>query len=687
MDARAAPVDWPRGTGEMARLIRERDWSATPLGPREAWPDRLRGLVDLMLGSRSLMCLMWGPEAHLLYNEPYARSIDGFHPEALGRSAFAIWPGQAPIFGPPFARALAGEEAQVREQHLRLPQRDGSRLEGWFDATYTPVPDGAGSVAGVLVSLSEVTERVLASRQRDAAEASLRESEERYRAIFDSINEGFSLLDVQFDAEGRAVDVIIRDANPAQDRIDGVRALIGRSVREVLPDIEPKWFERYGHVARTGEPAHFEDWSEANQRWYEVDATRVGGPGSALVAIVYSDVTEGRRAAEVLRASERRQSFLLRLSDALRPLSDPVEVQTTAMRLVAEHLGVMRASYFELEEDGDTFHLAARFEQDATPMPERMRLSDFSPALGEAYRSGRTLMVSDTSVLGEFVEDPEPYAAIGVGAWAAVPLMREGRLVAWIGVHAPASREWSAADLQVLDDVAERTWGAVERTRAEAALRMSEERLQVLVGELQHRTRNLMTVVLSVLKRTHRDSTSQEDLAATLRDRYGALARVNSLLSRLHESDRVTFDELVRAELQAMGAVDADGWGPQVILDGPKGVRLRSSTVQTLALALHELATNASKYGALAQREGRLALRWRRRVVNREARLHVEWSETGIVVPDPEGASQGTGFGRELIERALPHQLGAETTYVLATDGVSCTIDLPLSSKEVTTDA
>ncbi len=189
------------------------------------------------------------------------------------------------------------------------------------------------------------------------------------------------------------------------------------------------------------------------------------------------ETTDQVKAARVIRENEERQTFLLKLSDALRPLTDPVEVQTLAMQMLADRLGVMRASYFELEDDGDTCHLTARFERDAIPMPERVRLSDFSPNLGDAYRSGRTLTVADTSVKGEFVEDPAPYVAIGVGAWAAVPLLRDGRLTAWIGVHSNTPRDWSGADLQILDDVAERTWGAAERARAEETRRLAEERV------------------------------------------------------------------------------------------------------------------------------------------------------------------------------------------------------------------
>jgi PAS domain S-box-containing protein len=206
-----------------------------------------------------------------------------------------------------------------------------------------------------------------------------------------------------------------------------------------------------------------------------------------------------------------------------------------------------------------------------------------------------------------------------------------------------------------------------------------DERQQVLLHELQHRTRNIMAVVLTMFEKTRRGATDIDALSITYRERLSALARAQGLLSRLHEGDRVAFDTLVQTELSAMGALDSSGHGERVTLQGPSGVLLRSSSVQTLALALHELATNATKYGALAQEKGRLSIRWQARLVEGRRYLDIEWVESCVDMPCPERAPQGTGYGRELIERALPYQLEAQTRYEVGEDGIRCTIELPVS--------
>ena len=208
-------------------------------------------------------------------------------------------------------------------------------------------------------------------------------------------------------------------------------------------------------------------------------------------------------------------------------------------------------------------------------------------------------------------------------------------------------------------------------------LRELQDRQKVLVAELQHRTRNLMGVVRSMADKTARAASDLPDFRGRFRDRLEALSRVQGLLSRLNDMDRVTFDDLIGTELAAM-----DGSADRVTLNGPHGVRLRSSTVQTLAMALHELSTNALKYGALGQSSGKLAITWKVETSGAGGKpwLHIDWLESGVDMPPSGSAPRGTGQGRELIEKALPYQLSAETTYTLGSDGVHCTISIPVSA-------
>jgi two-component sensor histidine kinase len=211
-------------------------------------------------------------------------------------------------------------------------------------------------------------------------------------------------------------------------------------------------------------------------------------------------------------------------------------------------------------------------------------------------------------------------------------------------------------------------------------LRESRDRLQTVVGELLHRTRNLISVVGAIARETQKTSATFEDFNVIFEDRLGVLARVQGLLFRMKEGERVTFDELIGAELSAHSA-----YVGSVNLDGPNGVPLRSGTVQTFALALHELMTNAVKYGALKQSAGRLAIRWRLEISKEDGKpwLHLDWKESGVEMQFPVGAPQGTGRGRKLIEQALPYQFGARTTFSIEPDGVHCTISLPVSERRL----
>jgi signal transduction histidine kinase len=200
-----------------------------------------------------------------------------------------------------------------------------------------------------------------------------------------------------------------------------------------------------------------------------------------------------------------------------------------------------------------------------------------------------------------------------------------------------------------------------------------EETHKVLVDELQHRVRNLLAIVRTIAAQAIRSGGSPAQIEAQLDDRLAALGRLQTLLTR--DRAGVTLRDLILMELAAIapGPAARDG---RVVLDGPE-VKLPRRCVQTFALALHELGTNALKYGALLAPEGRLAITWRVLVEDGlPRRLVLEWVESGV--PRRGRTGRPGGFGRELIEEALPFELEARTRFELARDGVRCRIELPL---------
>src|SRR4051812_17533074 len=202
-------------------------------------------------------------------------------------------------------------------------------------------------------------------------------------------------------------------------------------------------------------------------------------------------------------------------------------------------------------------------------------------------------------------------------------------------------------------------------------LRGLQNRQQVLMAELQHRTRNLLSVVQAIANQTLRSSESLESFKTQFNSRLRALSRVQSLLAHVEEQ-AVDLHALVTAELAAHS--DGSLGTNKIEVNGPT-IALPASAAQAVGLALHELATNAVKYGALSQPGGKLEVRWEVKQKTPTPEVALKWQESGIAVAGPP---KRKGYGRELIERALPYQLNAKTKLDFGPDGVRCEIVVPV---------
>lgn len=162
--------------------------------------------------------------------------------------------------------------------------------------------------------MREVTERIWTCLERLRAEAGVRASEQRYRTLFNAIDEGFYIAEVLFDEAGRPVDHCILEANQAFERHSGVKDPVGKTARELVPGMEQLWNDRFGQVAVSGEALRFQSGSDATQRWFDVFVSRVGDESSRKVAIIFNDISERRQAAQALR--HRTEQFETLLNEA-----------------------------------------------------------------------------------------------------------------------------------------------------------------------------------------------------------------------------------------------------------------------------------------------------------------------------------------------------------------------------------
>lgn len=173
---------------------------------------------------------------------------------------------------------------------------------------------------------------ILDVTQQKLIEDELQAKEERYGALFNSIDEGFCVVEMIFDASGNAVDYRFLEANAAFSQHSGLPSAVGKTIRELVPDIEQRWIDLYGKVAVTGEPKRLLDYSLPMSRWFDMYASRLGGNGSRKVAILFKDVTERKRSEENLRqlaadlseSDRRKTEFLATLAHELRNPLAPI---------------------------------------------------------------------------------------------------------------------------------------------------------------------------------------------------------------------------------------------------------------------------------------------------------------------------------------------------------------------------
>ncbi len=383
-------------------------------------------------------------------------------------------------------------------------------------------------------------------------------------------------------------------------------------------------------------------------RWVQLQATlhRDDEARPARLSGIVVDATEQQHFAAMQQA---RLGFI----DALRDRADPGDVAGLAATVIGTTLQAGRAVDVAVSGAGRALEIRAAWRADGAGMADAgggaSGLAAFLPAL----EAGTALVIEDAQQDGRRAE-AEAAAALGLRSLIALPQVREGRLRSFFAVGEAGARSWSQAEIDFVGAIVDRTQTAIDRARAEAAR-------DLLVAEMAHRMKNMLTIAQVIVSQTLGRSNDMATARKAVAARMKALGEAQDVLTKV-EHDQADIRDVVRGALKPHwgGAGRMTAEGPAVELGSQQGLGL--------SLALHELATNALKHGALSNEAGQVAISW----TLKDGGLKFRWVETGGPPVCPPAAK---GFGSNLLERVVGSYFGGTSTVAYDPAGVAFTLE------------
>lgn len=471
------------------------------------------------------------------------------------------------------------------------------------------------------------------------------ETEARYRTLFEAMDEGFYLTEVIFDA-GRPLDILYLEENPAATRMVG-QSLVGRRLREVGTGFEAHWYEMFGRVALTGEPARTEMYAAPLQAWFNLFAFRVGGAESRRVAVVFEDVTERKKAARALEESERLLREALSVGEMAAWTWDPETDEVTESETAAGVFGLLPGETFQSSAKG--FRLV--HPEDAARVHA---IADEAQARGQSWHA-------------EF----------------RIIRPRDGR-IAWLEERATTALDPLTGRMRRIGLV----WDITERKTAEAELKRAKEEAEAanhaktkFLAAASHDLRQPIQAAALYAYVLRASIGADPDAVETLELLRASIESLNGMLSGLLDLSRLEAGA-VKVEIVDFVPTDlmqrlASEFGGVARLGG---VTLRCclsslpvrTDPQLLERTLRNLVSNAITHGAVGGR-GKVLLGVRRR---RDAVEFQVW-DNGPGIPEsdrdaifeefrqlknPErNAARGFGLGLSIVAR-IAKLLGVEVT-------------------------
>jgi two-component sensor histidine kinase len=631
-----------------------------------------------MLSSKFPMFVAWGQDLGFLYNDAYVPVLGAKHPSALGRPFQETWHEIWGKLQPFVDKALAGEATWLDDLPLTTI-RHGYDEATWFTFSYSPVRDEQGKVRGLFCACTETTEKVRAIRSSVA-------ERERLESLFAQAPGFMAMLSEP--------EHTFRLANAAFQRLIGDRPLLGLPVRQALPELAGQgFFELLDKVYQTGEPFI------GRQQPVLLRRKPQGPIERAFVDFVYQPIKdsegavtgiflEGHDVTEQGAAEERlalHASTLETLNKTGAVLASELDLDKIVQRVTDAGVvltGARFGAFFYNTTDGNGEGLTLYSLTGAN----RSQFDGFGhPRATEVFKptfDGVNVVRSD-----DITKDPRygktgphfgmPEHHLPVRSYLAVPVKsRSGDVIGALFFGHEDAAMFTDAHQELILGIASQAAIALDNAHlyrgAQLEIerrRKAEEQQILLINELNHRVKNTLAIVQGLAHQSFKSDVPTASARAAFHARLSALAGAHNLLTRKNWKRALLSDVISTAVSATAGAASS-----RVMAEGPEVV-LPPQTAVFLAIAIHELSTNAIKYGALSNDDGIVSVGWEVTPGEDRPRLHLEWREAGGPVVAPPAQK---GFGLRLIERGLASELQGAVGLDFAPSGLRCVIDAPL---------
>ena len=589
--------------GEVAALMHQHDWSNSPLGNPDTWPEALCVLTGVILASKQPMYLLWGADQIMLYNDAYIPVLAGRHPASIGQSIRDIWADIWPDISDLINRACEGQACYLDEFELVL-NRNGREQIANFKFSYTPIHNKSGGVDGMLCACEETTDIVLARQRRGTARQHL-------ITMFKHAPNFFAML--------TGPQYVIEVANDAALRLIGNKDVIGQTFAAALPNAVAQGFgdlletvrktgvEHIASGAKYTKQSMTDGVADVNYIDFVLQPVLDEAGGVTGIVVSGSDVTVRVVALNDLTKSEK---FLKNILESSKDCIKVLDLQGNLIFMNESGKAVMEVSDFDALKGSPWC--------DFWQGPHN---KDATDAIAEAL-AGK------------------------IGSFQGEANTMQGN-----------PRYWDVRVTAITDELGQPI-NLLAVSRDISHLREIDRQRDALMHEMAHRMKNVLTITQAIVSQSMRHAVSLEDARKAIQGRITALSSAQDILTN---SNTTTADihDIVSTALRPHIATAS-----RVSFSGP-AIQLEGQKILGLALAVHELATNAVKYGALSNDDGTVTLTWAGSGDTFQSFEWVERGGPGVAPPTRQG------FGTKLIQTLVGSYFGGVVDLTYLPEGVT----------------